>query len=103
MDGIVGIGLCALARFDPETEKILDEHPEGPAGVIDLVGLFVAGRDESFAEPYGSARLGLEQTLDLILDFLEVIDEVPGSAIGDEAAGLQCGFQGALDRVWLFL
>ncbi len=69
---------CPLPGLDPTAEKLLEEHAQIPAGVVEFLGLFVAPRQEDLVETNHPIRFARrKQAFEAALGLLQVSDEIP--------------------------
>ncbi|KGO33620.1 hypothetical protein JT06_13470 [Desulfobulbus sp. Tol-SR] len=64
-----------LAGFDPIKEQTFNQHAEITAGIVDLIGFFMAGADERLKEKRCPPRLAFHDFYNVIGNILHIIHE----------------------------
>src|SRR5260370_20978155 len=86
VSGLPWVRVGCLPRRHPAAEQRSSEPPVVTAGVVDLIGLLVAGGDEGLVEADRPLRLGSGQRADTLADLLQVPGARPRPRFGDVVA-----------------
>jgi hypothetical protein len=96
---LVRVRSRGLASLDPPLEEIIHQHTEAATGVIDLLGLLVAGGDEDLEETCRALRLLFHDLVYLARYLFNLVDKGPCCIVGDEAPGVEDQLDGLLERI----